>query len=262
MKEQILAQLSADYPWKEYLHCFESIDSTNDRLREMARKGAPHGTVLIADHQTGGHGRMGRSFQSPAGLGIYMSILFRPECPADQLMHLTCAAAVAMCDAVQTATGFRPGIKWTNDLVSGKSKLGGILSELGLSSRGNADFAIIGIGINCNQSIHDFSADIREIAASVSMVTGITQNRYRLAAAMMEALQQMDLSRKDEILTQYRRDCVTLGREISLLRGDQIRYGRALDIDDEGALVVSFSDGTTEAVSSGEVSIRGMYGYV
>ena len=262
MKDAILSHLKAGYPWKERLFCFDTIGSTNDYLKKLAQQGAPHGTVVIADHQTGGHGRMGRSFHSPVGMGVYMSILLRPDCPAAELMHLTCAAAVAMCDAVETSCGLRPGIKWTNDLVFGTKKLGGILTELGLSARGNADYAIIGIGINCSQKREDFSSDIRQIATSVDMVTGKPQNRYRLAAAMMEALQQLDLSQKDTIITRYRKDCVTLGREISLLRGDGIRHGRALDIDAEGALIVCFADGSTEAVSSGEVSIRGMYGYV
>lgn len=262
MKAAIVSYLSSQYPWKEELYCFDSISSTNDRLREMARQGAPHGTVLVADHQTGGHGRMGRSFHSPEGMGVYLSILLRPDCPAGELMHLTCAAAVAMCDAVQNAAGFRPGIKWTNDLVYGRQKLGGILTELGLSSRGNADFAIIGIGINCTQLSEDFPAEIRDIATSVSMITGIQADRFRLAAAMMDALWKIDLSQKDSILRQYRKDCITIGQDISLVRGESILHGKAMDVDGNGALIVAFSDGTTEAVNSGEVSIRGMYGYV
>lgn len=262
MKEPILSHLSSEYPWTDELQYFESIPSTNDFLKELARQGAPHGTVIIADHQTGGHGRMGRSFQSPAGMGVYMSILLRPCCPATELMHLTCAAAVAMCDAVQTATGLRPGIKWTNDLVFQKKKLGGILTELGFSSKGTVDFAIIGIGINCNQTLQDFSPEIQDIAASLSMVTGKEQNRFRLAAAMMEALWKMDLSEKESILHQYRKDCVTIGQEVSLVRGCTIRHGKALDINENGALMVAFSETEVEAVDSGEVSIRGMYGYV
>lgn len=262
MKERILSYTPADYPWKEHLHFFDSLPSTNDRLREMARQGAPHGTVLVADQQTGGHGRMGRPFHSPAGMGVYLSILLRPECPAGELMHLTCAAAVAMCDAVEHAVGFRPGIKWTNDLVCGKKKLGGILTELGLSNRGNADFAIIGIGINCTQQPHDFPPEIRDIAASLSMVTGKPEDCFRLAASMMDALWRLDLSQKDDILHQYRKDCITIGQEISLVRGETIRHGKALDVDENGALIVAFSDGASEAINSGEVSVRGMYGYV
>ncbi|MDO5152927.1 MAG: biotin--[acetyl-CoA-carboxylase] ligase [Eubacteriales bacterium] len=265
MKEQILTCLSPGYPWKEQLQCFLEVDSTNDRLKQLAAQGAPHGTVLIADRQTGGHGRRGRTFLSPAGMGIYLSILLRPDCAPGELMHLTCATAIAMCGAVEQAAGFRPGIKWTNDLVYGRKKLGGILTELGLTSQGKVDFAIIGIGINCCQREDDFAPEIREIAGSLAMASGQEISRAKVAAAMMEALEKMDaalLTKKDAMLAQYRRDCITIGREISLLRGDQVRHGRALDVDDNGALVVAFADGSVEAVNSGEVSVRGMYGYL
>lgn len=265
MKHSILTALSPEYPWKEHFHFFPELGSTNDELKRMARQGAPHGTVLIADRQTGGHGRMGRSFLSPGGVGIYLSILLRPDCTPMELMHLTCATAVAMCDAVEAATGLRPGIKWTNDLVSGKRKLGGILTELGLSPKGRVDYAIIGIGINCCQQEQDFAPEIRGMAGSLSMVTGKEIDRSRVAAAMMDALHRMSvqlLTEKKATLASYRKDCITLGQEISVLRGDSIRHGIAVDVDEEGALVVTYRDGTSEAVNSGEVSIRGMYGYV
>lgn len=265
MTDAILASLSGDYPWKDRLQYFPSLDSTNDVLKTLARQGAPHGTAIVAGHQTGGHGRMGRSFHSPEGMGIYLSILLRPDCAPTELMHLTCAAAVAMCDAVENAALFRPGIKWTNDLVFGRRKLGGILTELGLSPKGTVDWCVIGIGINCRQTPEDFPESIRDIAASVDMVTGKRNDPARLAAAMLEALHKMDfilLTDKEAILEQYRRDCVTIGQEISVVRGEEIRHGKALSVDDEGALMVEYDDGTLAAVNSGEVSIRGMYGYI
>jgi BirA family biotin operon repressor/biotin-[acetyl-CoA-carboxylase] ligase len=264
MKEQILQNLAPSYPWKAHFRYFEEIDSTNIRIKAMAKEGAPHGTVLIADHQTGGMGRMGRNFHSPAGVGIYMSILLRPDCAPTELLHLTCATAVAMCDAVEASAGFRPGIKWTNDLVSGKRKLGGILTELGLTPRGMVDYAIIGIGINCCQRGGDFPEEIRDMAGSLAMVTGKEIDRARVAAAMMEALHHMDetlLSEVDPMLAQYRADCITLHQDVVLLRGDEKRYGHAVDIDAEGALLVRFADGHLESVNSGEISVRGMYGY-
>ena len=266
MKQSILSHLSQEYPWKDHFFWLEETDSTNDQIKAMARQGYPHGTVLIADRQTGGHGRMGRSFLSPGGVGIYFSMLLRPSCSPMELMHLTCATAVAMCDAVEKAAGFRPGIKWTNDLVYKKRKLGGILTELGLGAKGTVDYAIIGIGINCCQRTQDFAPEIRDIAGSLSMVTGTQIDRAKVAAAMMEALWQMDqilLTQKGAILDAYRKDCITVGQEISLLRvGEEVRHGKAVDVDAEGALVVEFSDGHLETVNSGEVSVRGMYGYV
>ena len=265
MKEQIIRNLRESCHWQDSLLWFDSIDSTNTMARELARQGAPHGTVLIANHQTGGRGRRGRSFHSPAGSGIYMSVILHPRCAPQQIMHLTCASAVAMCDAVEAATGLRPGIKWTNDLVCGKRKIAGVLTELGFDNRGNVDFAVVGIGINCCQQEADFPEDIRGIAGSLASVTGQKIDRAVVAAAMMDALYRMDaelLTRKAHILNRYRRDCITLGQEVSLVRGEEVRHGTALDIDEDGALIVRFSDGQISAVNSGEVSVRGMYGYV
>ena len=150
---QVKDRLPGDHPWQDQILCFDTIDSTNTRAKLLAAQGAPHGTVLLADTQTAGRGRLGRSFQSPGGMGIYMSVLLRPKCRPEKLMHLTCAAAVAACDAVEKVCGLRPGIKWTNDLISGKRKLAGILTELSLSpATGLLDYAVIGIGINCHQS--------------------------------------------------------------------------------------------------------------
>ena len=265
MKEQIIRNLRESCPWQDSLLWFDSIESTNTTARELARQGAPHGTVLIADHQTGGRGRRGRSFHSPAGSGIYMSVILRPRCAPQQIMHLTCASAVAMCDAVEAATGLRSGIKWTNDLVCGKRKIAGVLTELGFDNRGNVDFAVVGIGINCCQQEADFPEDIRRIAGSLASVTGQKIDRALVAAAMMDALFRMDaklLTGKAHTLNRYRQDCITLGQEISLVRGEEVRHGTALDIDEDGALIVRFSDGQISAVNSGEVSVRGMYGYV
>ena len=263
MRQKIIQNLRESCPWQDSLLYFESIDSTNTRAKELALQGAPHGTVLVADHQTGGRGRRGRSFHSPAGSGIYMSVILRPNCPPSELMHLTCAAAVALCDAVENACGFRPGIKWTNDLVYGQRKLAGILTELGFNAQGLVDWAIVGMGINCTQDAAQFPEEIRSIAGSLASVSGKSIDRAKVAAAMMDALYNMDLSKKEQILNRYRADCVTLGKEISLVRADgMIHHGTALDIDREGALIVRLASGQTEVVNSGEVSIRGMYGYV
>ena len=152
---------------------FDEVTSTNTLLKELGRQGAPAGTVLVADRQTGGRGRLGRTFLSPGGVGVYLSALIRPDCAPTELMHLTCAVAVAMCDAVEHAFGFRPQIKWTNDLVVGTKKLGGILTELGLDPKtGRVSYAVLGIGINCGQLEADFDESIRGMATSARMVLG------------------------------------------------------------------------------------------
>ena len=263
MKEHILSYLPGDHPWQNQIYWFDSIESTNTYAKELARAGAPEGTVLIADRQTGGRGRMGRSFSSPGGAGVYMSVILRPSCEPEDMMHLTCATAVSMCDAVERTCGFRPGIKWTNDLVCQKRKLGGILTELAVTPGNTA--AIVGIGINVSQAVSDFLPELQSMAGSLAMFSKDPPSRAMLAANMICSLHTMAqtlLSGKSTMLEQYRRDCVTLGADVSVLCADTVRHGHALSVDDSGALVVRFADGHTEAVTAGEVSVRGMYGYI
>ena len=258
--------LPTNHLWRNSILYFDTIDSTNTHAKALAAAGAPHGTVLIADSQTGGRGRLGRSFHSPAGTGIYLSVVLRPNCTPAELMHLTCAAGCAMCDAVEEVAGIRPGIKWTNDLVWERKKLGGILTELSIDPKtGFVSYAVVGIGINCGQRPEDFPADIREIATSLSMITGKSVCRSQLAAAMVASLFSMSeslLTEKTTIMAQYHTDCVTIGKEVSVHRFEEVRHGTAVGVDEDGALLVRFPDGHTENIGSGEVSIRGMYGYV
>ena len=247
------------------LQWYDTLPSTNTAAKELAAAGAPHGTVLVAGSQTAGRGRLGRSFCSQAGQGVYMSVILRPNCSPAQLMHLTCAAGVAACDAVEDTIGFRPGIKWINDLVVDGKKLGGILTELSISPvTGMVDHAVVGIGINCSQQQSDFPEELRSIACSAAMLTDQAVDSAALAAALLVRLEQMagQLSHQDTIMARYCRDCVTPGRQITVIRGDEKRNGTALQILPDGSLEVRYDDGSTEAVSSGEVSVRGMLGYV
>ena len=264
MENQIITQLTTECPWRDTLYWYDTVDSTNTLAKVMAKDGAPHGTVLVAGAQTGGRGRMGRSFQSPSG-GVYLSVILRPACTPDKLMHLTCATAVAGCRAVEKACSFSPDIKWTNDLVAGRKKLGGILTELALNGNGLVDYAIVGIGINCCQKAEDFSPEIREIATSIQAVTDTACSVSKVTAALIEALWEMDkglLTQKAAIMDAYRKKCITLGKEISVVCGDSISHGTALDLDEDGGLLVRFTDGSEKIVASGEVSVRGMYGYL
>lgn len=254
------------HPWADRLLVYEEISSTNTLLKTLGQQGAPCGTVIVADHQSAGRGRMGRSFLSPRGTGVYLSALIRPQAAPSQIMHLTCAAAVAMCDAVEAATGIRPGIKWTNDLVIGKQKLGGILTELSLDPQTQqVDYAVIGVGINCTQQPHDFDITIQNMATSLHIATGKAIDRNRLTAEIIRSTHRLNaelLSKKAQVIKQYELDCVTIGQQIQVVQGSHIRYGNAIGIDDDGGLIVSYTDGETRTVTSGEVSIRGMYGYV
>jgi len=259
MIAQIKNHLPEDHLWQDQIIWYEVTDSTNNQAKILVQQGAPHGTVLIADQQTCGRGRLGRSFQSLGGMGVYMSVILRLQVPVDQLMHLTCAAAVAACNALEKAAGFRPGIKWTNDLVYGGRKLAGILTELVIEKEETA--VIVGIGINCTQKTADFSPDIQDFAGSLTMVSGETIDRAKIAAALIQAFSEMNILDKQNILDTYRRDCITVGKQISLVKAEEVRHGYALGVDDNGALIVEFSDGHRETVNAGEVSIRGMYGY-
>ena len=236
----------AGHPWRDRILWLDSIDSTNTYAKQLAREGAPEGTVVIADHQTGGRGRLGRSFSSPAGMGIYMSIILRPECFPEELMHLTCAAGLAASNAVSDVTDRVPGIKWTNDLILARRKLGGILTELSVDPQTRkVEWAIIGIGINCCQT--DFPEDIQNIAISLGISPA---RRIELIAQLVRSLYSMRqklFAEKESMMEDFRHRCVTIDREVSILRG---------------GLVVVFSDGHQETIASGEVSIRGMYGYV
>ena len=262
MKDQILQNLPAECPWRDTLHWFDNISSTNEVAKQLAKENAPLGKLVLAGHQSAGRGRLGRSFSSPAGKGIYLSLILRPNCPPEKLMHLTCAVAVAACDAVEEVTGVRPGVKWINDLILGKKKLGGILTELTIE-QGIVHSAVIGIGINCTQKQQDFPEEIQDIAISLESFTGKTVKLPQLAAALIRHLYKMNCHLfSNDFLSAYRADCITIGQEICVVSGGDISYGKAVDLDKQGGLVVACSDGTFKTVNSGEVSIRGMYGYV
>lgn len=257
--------LPPGHPWGQKIIHLQTVSSTNTYAKHLAAEGAASGTLVIADHQSGGRGRMGRSFSSPAGLGLYLSLILRPHCLPKEIMHLTCAVGAAVATAVEQVAGISCGIKWTNDLVVGKRKLGGILTELVIDpTTQQVDYAIIGVGINCGQQIDDFPKEIQGIATSLTIL-GAKTDRNALAASVIVQLENMSgrlLTQKAQIMADFTARCVTIGQDISLVRGDLVRHGKALSIDENGALVVRFPDGNWEAVASGEVSIRGMYGYL
>ncbi len=255
-----LSCLPEQHPWQ--VMAFDWVESTNTLAKEMAKKGAKHGTVVIADGQTGGRGRLGRSFQSHAGKGIYMSVILRYPVLPEKLMHLTCATAVYLRDALAEFAPIEPQIKWTNDIIHQKKKLAGILTELVVM--GQETCCIVGIGLNVCQNSRDFSPEIRSIATSLGLILGQEISREAVFAKILQKIHEMDrvlLTAQGAILDRYREHCATLGNQVSVLRGDSVRHGLALAVDDSGALVVEYPDGSREAVNSGEVSIRGMYGY-
>ena len=247
------------------IDCFASIDSTNAYLKRIASGGAPDGTAAVAAEQTAGRGRRGRVFQSAANQGVYLSVLLRPGLAADALMPLTGACAAAMCDAVERVCGVRPQVKWTNDLVLNGKKLGGILTELGMEN-GTIAYVIVGIGINVSQQKEDFRGEVADLATSLEQELGREVSKNDLAAAMIAALDALyaDLRCGDtaKYVERYRRDCVTIGKDVQLLWQDVREKVFALDVDEQFGLVVRRENGKTETIRTGEVSVRGLYGYV
>jgi len=250
------------HPWKDRITVLDTVDSTNTFAKTLAQQGAPHGTVVLANGQTGGRGRLGRSFSSPADKGVYCSVILRYDLPPEQLMHTTCMAAEAARRAILFSAGVDCQIKWINDLVYEKKKLCGILTELTATEQGYA--LICGIGINCLQLPDDFPPDVAPMATSLLQITG-QADRSAAAAAL---LTQLHLAAEDlpfhaePWMQAYKAHCITLGQDVQLLRNDTIRYAHVRDMDSGGALLVTLEDGTEETVFSGEVSVRGMYGYI
>lgn len=247
------------------LRCLEEIDSTNSYLKREALAGAPHGTVAVANHQTAGRGRMTRTFQSPPGKGVYLSILLRPQLPPSDLMGVTGMTAVAVSRAVERAAGIRPGIKWTNDLVLNGRKLCGILTELAVESEVQmTQYLVIGAGVNVSHTPEDFGPEVSQMATSL-LQEGCTVSRPLLAAAMIEEFNHLGKSLGGSMapwVDAYRQNCVTLGKPVRLLWTDRQTEALALDIDDQFGLLVRLPDGTETVVRTGEVSVRGLYGYV
>lgn len=248
------------------LICLDRVDSTNNYAKKLADEGAPHGTVVLSDLQTGGRGRRGNSFLSPAGKGLYLSVLLRPELPPMDVIDLTAWVAVAVCDAVEEVAGERPGIKWTNDIILRQKKLCGILTELSLEGEsGQLHYVVAGIGINVSQNAEDFGDEVSQVAISLEQALGRKVRRADLAAAVIRALDRLDRDfpeKKADYLARYRAGCLTTGHEVRLIQKGQARTAFAESIDDDFALVVRWSDGSREAITAGDVSVRGLLGYV
>lgn len=245
------------------LVCLESVDSTNNHLRGLALAGAPEGQVVLANEQSSGRGRRGREFLSQKGRGIYLSMLFRPDSLPADTAEITAWAAVAVSSAIEAVYGVTPGIKWVNDLVLGRRKVCGILTEMSVESEsGFVQYLLIGVGINVAQHPGDFPEELSGIASSLSMETGLDISRAKLAA---EVIQRLDALRtlwprnREDYLKAYRSRDITAGKEITVIRGNIRQDATALAISDRFGLEVRYRDGSRETLSSGEVSISGLY---
>ena len=235
----------------------EETQSTNTALRALAEAGAPEGTVYLAQGQTGGRGRMGRSFFSPAGTGLYLSLLLRPTAwEPTRAAQLTAVAAAAMCEAIRQVTGKEPGIKWVNDLLLDGKKICGILTEASFSMEsGVLEYAVLGLGVNVYPPEGGFPGQLREIAGAVLDTPG-EDVRNRIAGEFLNRfLEGYEHPEDRHFLDVYRRRSVAVGREVTVLSGGWERRAFAFGLDDDCRLLVRYPDGTEQALSYGEIRI-------
>ena len=244
------------------VHFARETDSTNLWIKRLAKEGAPEGTLAVAEFQSAGRGRLGRSWEVPEGTSVMMSILLRPEFEPQYAPTLTLVMGMAVAKAVKNL-GFDVSIKWPNDVVVSHKKICGILTEMGVRD-GKIDYAVIGVGINVN--IREFPEEMADKATSLYLEAGQEFDRSRIPGLVMEAFEEYyekfaatcDLSGlKDEyesILANYNQPVRVLAKEPY--------EGIARGITDGGELLVEKADGTMAIVSAGEVSVRGLYSYV
>lgn len=232
-------------------------DSTNNRAKELAAAGAVHGTVIAADTQSAGRGRLGRAFVSPSGTGLYMSVIIRPDFGIETAPLITSCAACAAAEAVEKLCGSPVSIKWVNDLYMNGRKICGILTEASLSLENKSlDYAVIGIGINVRSIKGIFDSELSAIAASIEDETGQILNRNRLCAAVLNCLERYltDIESRG-FLSEYRRRELLTGNMITANIGSETITGKAVGIDDNANLLVELTDGTRKALGSGEANL-------
>ena len=243
---------------------YDSIDSTNRRAKELGESGAVHGTLIVADCQTAGKGRRGRNWETPPGVALSFSLLLRPGFLPDKASMLTLIAAVAVERAVRDMTGCAVSIKWPNDVVLNHRKICGILTEMS-TELDSIHYVVIGIGINIAQK--SFPPELKEKATSILMESGNTVNRSALLARILEEFEKLytvfaaagDLS---DIRAEYEAVLAGLGSPVVIEDEQNRRSGICRGITKNGALRVETQDGRIEEIISGEVSVRGIYGYI
>lgn len=243
---------------------FDETDSTNIQAKLAGENQEVHGTLITADRQSAGKGRRGRSWESPKGQCIYMTILLRPELPPEKAPMLTLVMALSAAEAVREQTGLEAEIKWPNDIVLNKKKICGILTEMS-TEIDYINYVVTGIGINTNQET--FSEEIQERATSLLIEGGKHIRRSELIAAVMERYEEnYEIFMKTEdlsaLIDKYNGMLVNCGREVRVLDPKGEYSAQALGINEKGELIVITADGVKSRIFAGEVSVRGIYGYV
>ncbi|MBI3592241.1 MAG: biotin--[acetyl-CoA-carboxylase] ligase [Nitrospirae bacterium] len=255
--EEIRNSLSNHQIGKEIIF-LDTTGSTNTVASELAMKGCTEGTVIIADEQTGGRGRRGRAWISPAGKNLYMSIILKPDISPRDATMLTLMSAVSCASAVKKLSTIPVSIKWPNDIMVSDRKLGGILTEI-KTDMDRISYSIIGIGMNINLDIDDLPHDIRPIATSIKHETGVSQSRTQFAVEILREIGKwysaLLTSGKDRIIKEWLQLSSTIGRSVKVTAGDAIFTGTAEGIDDEGILLLRLQDNSIKKISAGDVTI-------
>lgn len=239
------------------LICLDAVDSTNTYLIKLAHEGCEEGTVVIADTQTEGRGRMGRAFYSKGGVGIYLSVLLKPDCSPEEAASLTPHVAVAVSKAIERICGIKADIKWINDLLIKDKKICGVLCESSIGLDGMPDYVVCGVGVNVLNRPEDFPDAIKDIAGSILTQTGMELERGKLIAAIIEETMRMYALWKNDkkaYLGEYRDRCITTGKYVQIKTENGIHDAYAKEISDDFGLTVNTNGGTV-TLHSGEVSI-------
>ncbi|MVB09427.1 Bifunctional ligase/repressor BirA [Caprobacter fermentans] len=243
------------------IYCFDTIDSTNEEAKRRALTGAPNGSVFVSEQQTGGKGRLGRSFASPAGTGLWFTVLLRPGILPLRVSVTTLLSGLAVARAIRSLSGCDARIKWPNDVVIGSKKVCGILTEM-TAEVDRIEFVAVGIGVNVNNTA--FPESLREKAISIRMAGGKPLRRVSLLQEILiqfETLLKQNAEADPAFWEEYKSLCVSLDRQVEFTRrGAQVK-GVAADISSGGELIVELEDGTRETVTAGEVSVQGIYGH-
>jgi BirA family biotin operon repressor/biotin-[acetyl-CoA-carboxylase] ligase len=242
------------------IYALPRASSTNEVAFRLALNGAEEGTMVLAESQTKGKGRMGRLWESPAGVNIYLSIVLRPRLVPSKTPLITLMAAVACAEAIDEATGLIPAIKWPNDLLLERKKLGGILTEADMELD-RINFVVVGIGINVNMGRALFPTSITDTATSLREVLGRKISRPALIQAVLRKLEQwykrLRQGRGEEIRRRWKELALIEGQEVEVASLEEVVRGKALDIDDDGALLVQTTCNTIKRVVAGDVTLRG-----
>jgi BirA family biotin operon repressor/biotin-[acetyl-CoA-carboxylase] ligase len=253
--ESIRSGLRTDFIGQRVVYS-PSLSSTNDALKALAVQGTPEGTLVIAEEQTAGKGRLGREWLAPPGTSLLMSLLFRPDLAPNQVPRLTMICSLATAEAIEGLTDLSVGLKWPNDIFIGGKKAGGILTE-SATTGGGLDYVVVGMGLNVNLALSTLP-ELKATATSLSQELGHEVSRLALLWEILERieLRYKSLRRGESPHEEWAARLITLGREVQVTTPREVLVGWAEGVDADGALILRTSDGQRRKVLAGDVTLR------